>query len=125
MRLVDPDLLDGRIVQVGLEWTVARDPGHQIFDDLLRVVDRPDRTGQTALFMRVYSGSSEVPHRIDVGERVHAMPPNFTADVGIEEFQCPSAAGRTVPTHRPLPSRASSPSYHQFTGVCTIDAPIR
>ena len=48
-RVVDPHLLDRRVVEVGLQRTEAGHPGHQLADHRLRVRHRRDLTGQAAL----------------------------------------------------------------------------
>ncbi len=52
--IVDPDLLDARIVEVGLQWSEAGDPRDQLPDDRLRIRHRRDLPGQAPLVMSTH-----------------------------------------------------------------------
>ena len=70
LGLVDPDLLDLRVVEEPLQRTEAHQVGHELPDDPIRLVERAHRTGEAALLVlgdRIGGGAA---HRVDVGARI-------------------------------------------------------
>ena len=82
LRLVDPDLLDGRVVEVALQRSEAGDPGDQLVDDSIGVVDRPHDAGEAALVVGAYGGGRHPADGVDVELRVDAVAADLGADVG-------------------------------------------
>jgi hypothetical protein len=108
IRLVDPDLLDGRIVEVALQRPEPSDPGDELVDDVIWVVDRQDGTGQAALVVVADGGCGHPADGVDVMLRVDAALADLGADVGVERLDV--RRRRRDCGHRSSLSRRSSRS---------------
>ena len=86
-RIVDPDLLDRRVVEVALQDSEAGDPGHQLLDDRVVVLDRRDDTGQAALVMLLDHPCGEPPDQARVALRVHPLGTDRGTDLTVERLE--------------------------------------
>ncbi len=85
-RVVDPDLLDRRVVEVALQRPEARDPGHQLLDHRVLVTDREHGTGQAALVVVPDDPFREPPHEAGVPLRVDRLGPDGRAQLRVERL---------------------------------------
>ena len=100
-RLVDPDLLDLRVVEVALQRPEAGHPVEHVADDGLRVADRRQRRGQRPLGVVGDDVAHQHPHRRRVGERVEPAPADQLADLAVDDVeQSPRRHG--TPVEQPL-----------------------
>ncbi len=83
-RVVDPDLLDRRIVEEGLQRSEPGDPGDQLADDRLGVRDRDDGAGEAALVVVADHALGDAPHHRGVALRVDPFAAHQLADMLVE-----------------------------------------
>ncbi|MDX6298698.1 MAG: hypothetical protein QOI51_2555 [Nocardioidaceae bacterium] len=96
MGFVDPDLLNSRIVEVGLQRSEAGDPRDQLVDGAVGIIDGPHDAGETSLVVSPDSGTGECPNRLDIGQRVDPAPPDLTPYVGVEQLERKRNVGRPL-----------------------------
>ena len=85
-RVVDPDLLHGRVVEVGLQRPEARDPRDELTHDGVDVGDRIDRTGQRALVVVAYDALGDPPYQRCVALRVDPLAADLVAHALVERL---------------------------------------
>jgi hypothetical protein len=85
--LVDPDLLDLRVVQVPLQRPEAGHPVQYVADDGLRVADRRQRRGQRPLRVLGDDIAHEHAHRSRVGQRVETAPADQLTDLAVHDVE--------------------------------------
>ncbi|MGI8701293.1 MAG: hypothetical protein ACR2JU_08825 [Nocardioidaceae bacterium] len=83
---VDPDLLDRRVVEVGLERTEPGDPGHQLTDHRVDVSDRYDDLGQAALVVGTDHLGGDAAYETRVALRVDTVAPDPIAHQLVERL---------------------------------------
>ena len=82
--VVDPDLLDRRVVEERLQRTEAGDPGHQLADHRRRVGHRGDRAGEAALVVVADDALGDAAYDGGVALRVDALAADDLADEQVE-----------------------------------------
>ena len=85
-RVVDPDLLDRRVVEVGLQRPEPGDPGDQLADHRVDVGDRRDRAGQAALVVVADDALGDPPHQRRVALRVDPLAAHQVAHTLVERL---------------------------------------
>ena len=83
-RVVDPDLLDGRVVEEGLQRTEAGHAGDQLADHRLGVGDRRHGTGQAAVVVGADHGLGQPAYDEGVALRVDTLAAHGLADALVE-----------------------------------------
>jgi len=83
-RVVDPDLLDGRVVEVGLERAEPGHPRDQLAHQRLDVGDRRDDPGEAARVVVKDHALDDAPDHRHVLLRVHALAADQRPDVLVE-----------------------------------------
>ena len=78
--LVDPDLLDRRVVEVGLQRPEAGEVGDDLADDEVGLVDGANDAGEAAALVLGDDVERQAAHRCGVGARVDATLANQLAD---------------------------------------------
>ena len=73
LRVVDPDLLDRRVVEEGLQRPESGDPGDQLADHRGRVGHRRDGAGQAALVVVADDALGDPAYDRGVALRVDAL----------------------------------------------------
>ena len=84
---VDPDLLDGRIVEQRLEGPEPGDPRHQLGDEGLEVADRGDGAGHRTLVVLAHQLGGHPAHRLDLALRVDTRAADRLAQTAIEQIE--------------------------------------
>ena len=79
--LVDPHLLDRRVVEERLQGTEAGDVGHDAADDAVGLVDGSDRAGQGPLLVGGDDVDRHLPDGVGLGARVDAPTPHLLTDL--------------------------------------------
>ncbi len=104
-RVVDPDLLDGRVVEVGLQRAEAGDPGDQLADDRVDVGDGRDDTGQRALVVVADDDLGDPAYEPGVALRVDALAAYVVAHLRVEALDERAVrVGPMAPCRAPVPS---------------------
>ena len=85
--LVDPDLLDLRVVEVALQRPEAGHPVEHVADDGLRVTDRRQRRGQRPLGVVGDDVAHQHPHGGRIDERVEPAAADELADLAVHDVQ--------------------------------------
>ena len=85
LRLVDPDLLDGGVVEIGLQRPEPRHPRDELVDHALRIVHRTYDAGEAALVVGLDGCGGEPTDSRDIGQRVDAAAAYLLAHVCIEQ----------------------------------------
>ena len=105
-RVVDPDLLDRRVVEEGLQRTEAGHPGHQLADHRGRLGHRRDRAGQAALVVVADDALGDPAYQQRVALRVDALAAHDLAHPRVEPLE--QLVVRIKGGHRHLPRRRFS-----------------
>ena len=84
--VVDPDLLDGGVVEERLERAEAGHPGHQLADHRVDVGDRSDDAGQAALVVGAHHGLGETSYDERVALRVDTLAAHGLAHSLVERL---------------------------------------
>lgn len=82
--VVDPDLLDRRVVEERLEGAEAAHPRDQLAHDAVDVGDRSHRAGQGAVVVVAHDALGQPTHDGHVALRVDALAPDQLADDAVE-----------------------------------------
>lgn len=82
--VVDPDLLDGRVVEERLEWAEARHAGDQLADHRLDVGDRRHLAGEAAVVMGTDDALGDAAYDGGVALRVDGLLPHQLAHVLVQ-----------------------------------------
>ena len=106
-RVVDPDLLHGRVVEVGLQRPEPGDPGDQLAHHRVDVGDRQHRPGQRALVVVAYDALGDPAHERGVALRVDPLAADLVAHPRVERSRR-ALRERRSPTSGP-PSRVRLP----------------
>ena len=104
-RVVDPHLLDGRVVEVALQRTEAGDPGDELLDDTVTVVDGCDRTGEAR---GVVVGDQRLRRTTDQGHvalRVDALTAHRVTQARVERLDQLAVGGGVGQAHPGSPRR--------------------
>lgn len=88
-RVVDPDLLHGRVVEERLERPEAGHPGHQLTDHGLDVRHRGHRAGEAALVVVAHHALGDPADDPGVDLRVHPLATHELAHVLVELLDQP------------------------------------
>ena len=83
-RVVDPDLLHGRVVEERLQRAEPAHPRDQLADHGLGVGHRRHHAGQAALVVVTHHRLRDPAYDAGVGLRVHALAPHHLAHVRVE-----------------------------------------
>ena len=101
--VVDPDLLDRRVLQEGLQRPEARDPRDQLADHRLHVGHRGDPTGQAALVVVAHHARRDPAHQRRVALGVDAVAAHQHAHLLVEVLDQLLMRGRVSgPAYRRL-----------------------
>lgn len=84
--VVDPDLLDRRVVEERLQRAEPRHPGDQLADDRVDVGDRRHDPGEAALVVRAHDTLGDAAYDGGVALRVDALPTHQLAHVLVEQL---------------------------------------
>ena len=82
--VVDPDLLDGRVVEIALQRAEPGHPGDELLDDRVVVIDRGDRPGEAALVVVDDEQLGDPPDPAGVALRVDAVAAHRLAQLYVE-----------------------------------------
>ena len=83
-RVVDPDLLDRRVVEERLERSEAGDPRDQLAHHRVDVGDGHDRTGERVVVVLAHHAFGDPSHEAGVALRVDAVTAYVVADPRVE-----------------------------------------
>lgn len=89
VRLVDPDLLDGRVVEVRLQRAEAGQPGDQLVNRCVRVVERSDSTAETARVVLLDGCASQRANPLDLCGGIDSLAPHMVPDLRVEPVDRP------------------------------------
>ena len=102
-RVVDPDLLDRRVVEERLQRAEAGHPGDQLADHRVDVGNRRDRAGQAAVVVVADDALGDPAYEPGVALRVDALAADELAHVLVEDSTrsssssaCPITMGTPV-----------------------------
>ena len=70
---IDPDLLDGRVIEVLLQWPKTGDVRHQPADENLGIVECVDGAGETAPFVVLHYLSGNALNSRRIGARIDPL----------------------------------------------------
>ena len=107
-RVVDPDLLHRRVVEVPLERTEAGHPRDELLDHGLGVPERRHRSGQAALVVVLDQPLGEPADQAYVGLRVHAVPADHLTQRCVERLDHVVVRVGVHQAHEGSPSTVSS-----------------
>ena len=85
-RVVDPDLLDRRVIEKGLQRTEAGDPGDQLSDQRADVGHGCDHTGQAALVVLANAPLRDPAHQCGITLRVDRLAAHQLAHPLVEHL---------------------------------------
>src|SRR5215212_10947140 len=107
-RVVDPDLLDRRVVEEGLERAEAGHPGDQLADHRVDVTDRCDDAGQAPLVMSTDDGLGQAAYHRRVPLGVDPLAAHGLAHPLVQRLHQVGMTMRGQNRHPiPLPSKRS------------------
>ena len=124
-RLVDPDLLDGRVVEVALQQSVASHGVVHVLGRTGDVLEHRHRAGEASLVVRANDLLDQAAHRAGVSSRVDAAPSDGVSDLRVDDFERDQTEHLPTQTIPEAPVAASKhPRLAALIRQCPPDLPL-